>query len=166
MYVNLYERAPIKYGIAAMINLLTRHSTNIEMYCLAVPDVAISLQQTPGLAMGSCVAPPFTIVSMRTLEHHLQTASLKPACYMHYIDDVLKFGPMERGHLVNFGPISMPHIRTSNSPWSQRKYDGGIAFLDKFITLKHKNNTELYIKPASSEVLIHFSSAQLRQTKK
>ena len=156
----------------------------MEMHGLGIADVKSLLQhcltnnnlrfgdeffrQTTGIAMGSRVAPPLAIIFMGELEkQYLQTAHLKPALYMRYIDDVIgvwTHGEEALDEFLNHINNAHPSIKFT---MESTKNHSRLAFLDTLITLKdNRYSTELFIKPTSSGVVMHFTSAQPRQTKK
>ena len=183
--LNAPRNIPIAEAIGSTISLLDNHKENVETYGLDLASIRRLLEhcltnnfvrfgqdnfrQTQGIAMGSRVTPPPAIVFMHALESmFLAVPRLQPSLYLRYIDDV--FGVWTHGKaalLDYFNFINTIHptitftIEHTGETWV-------LAFLDTKISISESgaHTSELYVKPMSSPVIIHFLSALPMSTKK
>ena len=186
---NLYGSIPTSEAIEATLKLIEKHLDKVDTFGLTIPDIELLLKhclennyvrfghkyfkQTVGVAMGSRIAPPLAIIFMDAVESLLLTSSdtqYQPLAYMRYIDDVL--GVWTHGadklseyfnFLNNFHPaLKFTIERTDQTP------GGCIPFLDTTITVRDDGtySTELYIKPMTAPIIIHYTSAHPIQCKR
>ena len=183
--VNLYGNIPPEEATEALLELLAHHHSEVNTFDLEADDFKSLLthclsnnhvrfgcdyfRQTTGIAMGSRIAPPLAIIFMGALEHKfLEAATHKPDIYMRYIDDVLGVWTHGEDRLLEFlSELNSIHPSIKFTMESTIK-TGSIAFLDTSISVKPDGNytTELYIKPTSAGIIMHYESAQPASTKR
>ena len=183
--VNLYGNIPVEEGIAACMTILREHEQKVNTFGMTLSDIETLLKhsltqnfvrfgskyhrQRMGIAMGSRVAPPLAITFMHVLESmFLSCSRAQPSLYLRYIDDVFGVWPhglpslMEYFAFLNtvhpFIKFTLEHSGTN----------GTLSFLDTLFTITDTGDytTELYIKPCSANVILHFDSAQPMSVKK
>ena len=183
--VNLYGNIPVTEGISAVISLLEQHHHEVDCHGLSTSDVKGLLhhvltanyvrfgekyfRQTSGIAMGNRVAPPTAIIFMDALERKMiEQAPRKPTAYMRYIDDTLAVWTHGKEELDLF----LQHLNQAHDTvkftMESTADQGKLAFLDTLISVDEdgKYQTELYIKPTSSNIILHYESAQPMSMKK
>ena len=182
---NLYGSIPIKEGIDSVMLLVERNVTKVNMFGITPPDLRTLLthvltnnfvrfgsrflKQTSGIAMGSRVAPPVAITFMHILEtSFMTTLQFTPALYLRYIDDILGIwthGIDRLNHYFNCINAYNPSISFTMDSTFQT---GQLPFLDTLITLHPSGTytTELYFKPMTAPIILHFSSAHPMSTKR
>ena len=177
--VNLYGNIPVEEGIQACMTMLREHEAHVDTFGMTLEDIERLLKhcltqnfvrfgskyfrQRTGIAMGSRVAPPLAITFMHTLESvFLGSSRAQPSLYLRYIDDV--FGVWQHGL-----PSLLEYFELLNSVHPSIKFTlehtadtGTLSFLDTLIKVTETGQytTELFIKPMSANVILHFNSAQ------
>ena len=183
--VNLYGNIPIMEAIDSAISLLDHHKERIETFGLELADICKLLEhcltnnfvrfgesyfrQTEGIAMGSRVAPPLAIVFMHALETmFLASPRLQPSLYLRYIDDVFSVWTHDKATLLEYFNFLNSIHPTIQFTIEHTADTGMLAFLDTKITISGTGayTSELYVKPMSAPVIIHFQSALPMSTKK
>ena len=122
--------------------------------------------------MGSRIAPPLAIVFMDAIESLIltsQNSKYQPITYMRYIDDVLGIwthGSKSLAEYFRFLNEFHPALRFTIERTDKSK-SSCIPFLDTLITVQDdgRYSTELYIKPMTAPIIIHYSSAHPMQCK-
>ena len=185
--VNLYGSIPVNEAIAAVKAKLEEHEDNIDTFGLSKEDIAGLLEQSLGdnvfsfdnnyyrqklgLAMGNPCAPPLAILFLDQFESRALAASpLKPVFLARYIDDyagIWTHGQQALDDFVTF--LNRQHPNLSFTIEHSRE-DQGVPFLDTLVTVETCENrtsieTELYIKPTNSGIILHSSSAHPKDTK-
>ena len=183
--VNLYGNIPVQEGIQACMSMLREHEEHINMFSMAPDDIERLLQhcltqnfvrfgstyfrQQTGIAMGSRVAPPLAIAFMHILETtFLSSDRAQPSLYLRYIDDI--FGVWHHGL-----PSLLEYVEFLNSVHPSIQFTlehtattGTLPYLDTLIKISETGQytTELFIKPMSANVILHFNSAQPMSVKR
>ena len=127
-------------------------------------------KQTSGIAMGNRLAPPVAIAFMHAFETSLLSRlSDIPIFYVRYIDDILgvwTYGINRLNHFFNLMNTHNPAIRLTIEHTGSS--GGTLAFLDTLITVRPSGTytTELYFKPMTAPIILHYSSAHPMSTKK
>ena len=118
------------------------------------------LQQTIGVAMGNRLAPPFSIVYM----HQWETKAClhQPAFWVRYIDNIFGVWRNDLHQLNQFHQYLnqlSPTIQLSLEHTGQAT--PSIPFLNTSVSIAPDGfiQTELFIKPTHSGVLLHYMSA-------
>ena len=121
--------------------------------------------------MGSRIAPPLAFLFMHTVESlMLATDTHQPVLYRRYIDDI--FGLWTHGSkaldsyyefLNSFHPSLKFSIERTDAA-----HQNQIPFLDTLLTVQAPGayTTELYIKPMTAPIILHFQSSHPMQTKR
>lgn len=186
--VNLYGSIPIGEAIDAAKEKLEAHGQDIETFGLSYEDICTLLdqclnnnvfsfgdkfyRQKLGIAMGNPCAPPLAIIFLDRLEQQaLEKAVHKPDFLVRYIDDYAGLWTQGEQALIEF-------VRFMNSLHPNVKFtldyskpDKGVPFLDTLVTIapsstgQSKLETELFIKPTNSGIVLHASSAHPTATK-
>ena len=119
--------------------------------------------------MGSRVAAPLVIVFMHALESmFLAAPRLQATLYLRYIDDVFGVWTHGRAALLEYFNFLNTIHPTIQFIIEHTGDTGELAFLDTKISILESGayTTELYVKPTSSPVIVHFQSALPMSTKK
>ena len=183
--INLYGNIPPEEATDTLIELLEQHEADINTFGLSLTDIKRLLKhclsnnnvrfgddfykQVSGIAMGSRIAPPLAIIFMGALEKKiLDSARLKPDIYMRYIDDVVGVWTHGEDKLKEFFEELNSIHPTIKFTIETTVKTGSIAFLDTTISIRPNGSfsTELYIKPTSAGIIMHFESAQPISTKR
>ena len=185
--VNLYGSIPISEAVDAAIDKLVAHRDEIDTFGLSPDDVRTLLEhclnrnvfsfdnkfykQTLGIAMGNPCAPPIAILFLDRFERSaLESVSKKPAFFVRYIDDYAGIWCHGEQALVDF----VAHLNSLHPTLRfTLEHSGGgsaVPFLDTLVTLVTRDNitsveTELYIKPTNSGIILHYHSAHPTSTK-
>ena len=182
---NLYGTIPIQEGIEAVMRLVEGNLDKVNLFGITLSDLRALLshvltnnyvrfgskvfKQTSGIAMGSRVAPPVAITFMHILETgFMTTLQYKPRLYLRYIDDILGIWTHGIDRLNHFFNL----INTYNHSISftiESTFDTGqLPFLDTLITLypTGEYSTELYFKPMTMPIILHYTSAHPMSTKR
>ena len=126
-------------------------------------------RQATGIAMGNRLAPPVAIAFMHVFETGFFSRLVDaPMFYVRYIDDILgvwTHGFHRLNHFFNLMNSHHPHIRLT---MEHTEHTGRLAFLDTLITVHPSGtyNTELYFKPMTAPIILHYTSAHPKSTKK
>ena len=182
---NLYGSIPIQEGINAVMDLIETNLSKVNTYGTTVKDIRCLLthvlnnnflrfdsqtfKQVSGIAMGNRLAPPVAIAFMHSFETaFLSTLTYVPMLYVRYIDDILgvwTHGLDRLNHFVNLINTHHPSIRFT---MEHTENTGTLAFLDTLITVfpSGKYTTELYFKPMAAPIILHYTSAHPKTTKK
>ena len=182
---NLYGSIPIQEGIDAVMNLIKTNLNKMNMFGITIDDLRSLLthvltnnnvrfnskifKQTTGIAMGNRLAPPVAIAFM----HYFETSFLSRLkniliFYVRYIDDILgvwTHGMDQLNHFFNLMNTHNPCIRLTMDHTGD---PGKIAFLDTLITVHPSGTytTELYFKPMTPPIILHYTSAHPMSTKR
>ena len=179
--VNLYGSIPISEAIDAVCDTLHEHMQEVDTFGLAPEDIRSLLEhclnknvfscnsefyrQTLGIAMGNPCAPPIAILFLDRFERQaLERAAVKPSFLVRYIDDYAGLWTHGEEALHDFlGYLNSLHP-TVKFTLDHSGVDKGVAFLDTMVTVEERSNgtkieTELYIKPTNSGIVLHFKSA-------
>ena len=186
--VNLYGSIPVEEAIEAAKQKLDEHRQDIETFGLSRDDICALLdqclhnnvfsfgddfyRQKQGIAMGNPCAPPLAIIFLDRFEQQaLANAVHKPAFFVRYIDDyagIWTHGEETLLEFLQYLNSLHPHLRFTLDHSGQ---DRGVPFLDTLVTITTsmtglvKMETELYIKPTNSGIVLHASSAHPTATK-
>ena len=120
--------------------------------------------------MGNRLAPPVAIAFMHAFEtSFLSRLSDIPIFCVRYIDDILgvwTYGIDRLNHFFNLVNTHNPAIRLTIEHTGSS--GGTLAFLDTLITVRPSGTytTELYFKPMTAPIILHYSSAHPMSTKK
>ena len=183
---NLYGNVPVTEAIDAVGNMIQAHEDEINLFGLTPEKIKILLRhclqnnyvrfgdeifkQSKGIAMGSRAAPPIAITFMHTIESIiLSSPGDQPVLYLRYIDDILGIwthgaDALTRYHeFVNSFHPSLKFSIESTTP----NQISTLPYLDTLITVAPSGeySTELFFKPMTSPIIIHFRSAQPIQVK-
>ena len=167
------------------MHLVERNLTQMNMFGITPSDLRTLLshvltnnfvrfgskvfKQTSGIAMGSRVAPPVAITFMHIFETgFMTTLNLTPMLYVRYIDDILgvwTHGIDRLTHFYNCINAYNPSIKFTMDSTFQT---GQLPFLDTIITLYPSGayTTELYFKPMTAPIILHYTSAHPMSTKR
>ena len=185
--VNLYGSIPIAEAIDAVTEKLKKHLRDIDTFGLTPDDVKVLLEQCLnenvfsfndqhfrqklGIAMGNPCAPPVAILFLDRLERQiLENISLKPKFLVRYIDDYAGIWTHGEQALLDFlGNMNTMHD-TVKFTIEHSGGGSGVPFLDTLVTVETqgghtKIETELYIKPTNSGIILHYQSAHPTLTK-
>jgi len=185
--VNLYGSIPVNEAIDAVLVKLDEHGHSIDTFGLSKEDISGLLEQSLGdnvfsfnndyyrqklgIAMGNPCAPPLAILFLDQFEKKTLAASpYQPAFLARYIDDyagIWTHGQQTLDDFLTF--LNTQHPNLSFTMDSSRD-EQGVPFLDTFVTVETCENitkieTELYIKPTNSGIILHSSSAHPKETK-
>ena len=182
---NLYGSIPINEGIEAVMHLIESNVARVNMFGITPTDLRNLLshvltnnfvrfgsqvfKQTSGIAMGSRIAPPVAITFMHILETgFMASLEFTPMLYVRYIDDILgvwTHGIDRLTHFFNCINAYNPSIKFTIESTFQT---GHLPFLDTLITLypSGQYTTELYFKPMTAPIILHFTSAHPLSTKR
>lgn len=182
---NLYGSIPIQEGVEAVIALVERNLPKINMFGIALSDLRSLLshvltnnyvrfgskifKQTSGIAMGSRVAPPVAITFMHILETgFMSTLNFTPELYIRYIDDILGVWTHGINRLNHFFNCINAYNRSISFTLESTFHTGQLPFLDTLITLypTGEYTTELYFKPMTAPIILHYTSAHPMSTKR
>lgn len=182
---NLYGSIPIHEGIQAVMRLIETNLAKINTYNISLPDIrsllthvlnnnyvrfnSMIFKQNSGIAMGNRLAPPVAIAFMHAFESSfLASITEKPIFYVRYIDDI--FGIWTHGidrlnHFFNLMNCHNPSIQLT---LEHTEMTGKLAFLDTMLTIHPSGaySTELYFKPMTAPIILHFTSAHPMSTKR
>ena len=185
--VNLYGSIPISEAIDAVCETLEAHLQEVDMFGLELGDVRALLEhclqknvfsfnnqfyrQTLGIAMGNPCAPPVAILFLDRFERLAwEAAAVKPAFIVRYIDDYAGIWTHGKESLLEF----LAHLNTMHPNLKfTLEHSGkgqGVPFLDTLVTVEEndyetKIETELFIKPMNSGIILHYESAHPSSTK-
>ena len=185
--VNLYGSIPIPEAIDAVMEKLEAHQDEVDTFGLSQDDIKHLLQhcltknvfrfddkfyrQTLGIAMGNPCAPPIAILFLDRFERKaLENLDQKPSFLVRYIDDYAGVWTYGEQALVDF----LSHLNslhpTLRFTMEHSGTKSGVAFLDTLVTVVTqgqvtKIETELYIKPTNSGIILHYKSAHPKSTK-
>ena len=182
---NLYGSIPIREGIEAVLTLVKRNLDHINMFGMTLSDLRTLLshvltnnyvrfgsnifKQTSGIAMGNRVAPPVAITFMHILETgFMATLNFTPALYLRYIDDILGVWTHGIDRLNHFFNCINTYNHSISFTIESTFHTGQLAFLDTLITLypTGEYTTELYFKPMTAPIILHFTSAHAMSIKR
>ena len=186
--VNLYGSIPIGEAIEAVREKLLAHGKDIDTFGLTYDDICALLdqclnnnvfsfgdsyyRQKLGIAMGNPCAPPLAIIFLDRFEQQaLGNAALKPEFLVRYIDDYA--GIWIHGEEALLGFVDYLNSIHPNLAFTLdfTKDNKGVPFLDTLVTIetsqagRAKLETELYIKPTNSGIVLHATSAHPSATK-
>ena len=182
---NLYGSIPIKEGIDNVMKLIEANISKINTFSTTLDDIRSLLthvltnnfvrfntkifKQTTGIAMGNRLAPPVAISFMHAFEtSFLASVTYLPIFYVRYIDDILgvwTHGIDRLNHFFNLMNSFHPSIRLTID---HTEFTGKLAFLDTLITVHPSGTytTELYFKPMTAPIILHYTSAHPMSTKR
>ena len=185
--VNLYGSIPVGEAIDAVMSKLEEHGSKIDTFGLSKKDISDLLKQSLsdnvfsfnnkhyrqklGLAMGNPCAPPLAILFLDQFEQKVLAASpLKPVFLARYIDDyagIWTHGQQALNEFLQFLNEQHPNLSFTMDCGADGQ---GVPFLDTSVTVETRENTtkietELYIKPTNSGIILHSSSAHPKDTK-
>ena len=182
---NLYGNIPINEAIDAVITLIESNLTKINMYSLTVDDIRTLLthvlsnnyltfnsklyKQSSGIAMGNRLAPPVAIAFMHAFEtKFFSKLERLPTLYMRYIDDILGVWTHGIDRLNHFFNLMNSHHSSIRFTMEHSATTNRLAFLDTLITVHPSGayTTELYFKPMSAPIVLHYTSAHPMSTKR
>ena len=185
--VNLYGSIPINEAIEAVREKLNEHGENIDTFGLTTDDISRLLEQSlgdnvfsfnndyfrqkVGIAMGNPCAPPLAILFLDRFETKaLANSPLKPAFLARYIDDYAGIWNHGQKALEEF--VAFLNNQHSNLSFTMEysSHTQGVPFLDTYVTVETRGSkttleTELFIKPTNSGIILHSSSAHPKTTK-
>ena len=184
--VNLYGSIPISEAIDAVCDTLGEHIREVDTFGLAPDDVRSLLEhclnknvfsfnnefyrQTLGIAMGNPCAPPIAILFLDRFERHaLEHTAISPSSLFRYIDDHAGLWTHGEKSLLEFLEYFNSLHPTVKFTLEYSREGRGIPFLDLLVTVEVGNNetkleTELYIKPTNSGIVLHYRSAHPSST--
>ena len=185
--VNLYGSIPIVEAIDAVCNTLNQHLHEIDTFGLSVDDIRELLEhtlqknvfsfnndfyrQTLGIAMGSPCAPPIAILFLDQFERKaLEDATVRPEFMVRYIDDYAGIWTHGEQSLLDFLAYLNSLHQTLKFTLEYSASGQGVPFLDTLVTVEEHDGvtrieTELYIKPMNSGIILHYESAHPMSTK-
>ena len=185
--VNLYGSIPIPEAIEAVCDTLQAHLQEIDTFGLNVNDIRKLLEhsleksvcsfdgefyrQTLGIAMGNPCAPPIAILFLDRFERRAcEEAPIKPAFLTRYIDDYAGVWTHSEQSLLEFVTYLNSLHPTVKFTLEHSAGGRGVPFLDTLVTVEEHNGitkveTELYIKPMNSGIILHYQSAHPTSTK-
>ena len=178
--VNLYGSIPISEAIDAVCDTIHEHMQEVDTFGLAPEDIRSLLEhclnknvfsfnsefyrQTLGIAMGNPCAPPIAILFLDRFERQaLERAAVKPSFLVRYIDDYAGLWTHGEEALHDFLAYLNSLHPTVKFTLDHSGVDKGVPFLDTMVTVEERSNetkveTELYIKPTNSGIVLHFKS--------
>ena len=185
--VNLYGNIPVQEAIKAVETKLDNHSQDINMFGLTKDDISKLLdqclsdnvfsfgdqyyRQKLGLAMGNPCAPALAILFLDMFETStLATCPVKPEFLVRYIDDyagIFSHGQEALNEFLSYMNSRHPHLKFTMEHTGS---GSGVPYLDTLVTVKTQSisttiETELYIKPTNSGIILHSTSAHPTSTK-
>ena len=185
--VNLYGSIPVDEAIEAVKLKLDEHGKDIDTFGLTNDDICHLLEQSlgdnvfsfnneyyrqkVGIAMGNPCAPPLAILYLDRFETKaIADSPLKPAFLARYIDDyagIWHHGQQSLDDFLAFLNNQHPNLSFTIE---QSGRDHGVTFLDTLVTVETRGSTtsletELYIKPTNSGIILHSTSAHPISTK-
>ena len=182
---NLYGSIPIQEGIDSVMTLIRDNVAKLDLFGLSLTDFHKLLshvltnnylrfgqayfKQTTGIAMGNRIAPPVAISFMHILEStFLSSLHLRPDFLTRYIDDycgIWSHGAQQLEVFFEKFNSFNPAIKLTID---QTGETSEIPFLDILLTVRSNGTytTELYIKPMTAPIVMHFHSAHPMATKK
>ena len=185
--VNLYGSIPISEAIDTVCETLNVHLQDIDTFGLSPDDVRSLLEhslqknvfsfnneyyrQTLGIAMGNPCAPPIAILFLDRFERKaLEGAAVKPSFLVRYIDDYAGIWTQGEQSLSDFLAYLNSLHPTLKFTLEHSGGGQGVPFLDTLVTVEESSNmtrieTELYIKPMNSGIILHYESAHPKSTK-
>ena len=128
-------------------------------------------RQKLGIAMGNPCAPPLAILFLDQLETKaLEATPLKPVFLARYIDDyagIWTHGEQALKDFLSFMNSQHPNLAFT---MDYTRAGQGVPFLDTLVTVETSENitkleTELFIKPTNSGIILHSTSAHPKATK-
>ena len=143
---------------------LTHHVLTKNYFLLKKKQLYIQKQ---GTAMGTRMAPNYTIISMYYLQSNfLETTTRKPKIWLRFIDDIFMIwshGFLELKQFINRINNYHPTIKFT---YDQHKKE--IPFLDTtvYMTKDNKLFTRNYHKPSDNKQYLHYHSAHPKKQKK
>ena len=185
--VNLYGSIPISEAIEAATEKLTAHLEEVDTFGLSPEDVKTLLEhclnknvfsfdgkfyrQTLGIAMGNPCAPPVAILFLDRFESRaLENVVVKPSLFVRYIDDYAGLWTHGKQGLLDF--VAYLNSLHPTLRFTLEYSDGltGVPFLDTLVTVEKQGDvtkleTELYIKPTNSGIILNYKSAHPTSTK-
>ena len=185
--INLYGSIPVGEAIISVMEKLKTHLHEVDTFGLTLDDIQALLtqclnenvfsfgnqhyRQKLGIAMGNPCAPPIAILFLDKLERQtLENISKKPKFLVRYIDDYAGLWIHGEKALLEF----LAHMNTVHDTVKftiEHSGQGqGVPFLDTLVTIEAHGDrttieTELYIKPTNSGIILHYHSAHPTQTK-
>ena len=185
--INLYGSIPISEAIDAVCDTLGAHLQEVDTYGLTADDVRSLLEhslqknvfsfdnefyrQTLGIAMGNPCAPPIAILFLDRLERRaVEGAAVRPPFLVRYIDDYAGIWTHGEESLLDFLAYLNSLHPTVKFTLDHSGGGLGVPFLDTLVTVEERNGvtrieTELYIKPTNSGIILHYESAHPTSTK-
>ena len=185
--VNLYGSIPISEAIDAVLEKLAAHREEIDTFGLSHDDVRTLLRhcleknvfrfddkfyrQTLGIAMGNPCAPPIAILFLDRFERQaLENLEEKPSFFVRYIDDYAGLWTHGQQSLIDFVTHLNSLHPTLRFTLEHSGGGSGVPFLDTLVTVASDDNatkieTELFIKPTNSGIILHYKSAHPTATK-
>lgn len=149
-----------RYGLASCLAEMTPADFEVILRLCLFEDVylfnGIDKQQTVGIAMGNCAAPPLAIIFMDYVESEIRRLSPQVTYWTRYIDDIFVIANGDPNVLVNCANAIHPQIQFTLEAAS----DGKLPFLDTLVTLSpnRKFEFQLYIKPTHSGTCLPYES--------
>ena len=185
--VNLYGSIPIAEAIDAAMEKLATHREEVDTFGLSQGDVKTLLEhclsrnvfsfdekfyrQTLGIAMGNSCAPPIAILFLDRFERKaVENIREKPSFLVRYIDDYAGIWSHGKQALLDFLAYLNSLHPTLRFTLEHSGEGMGVPFLDTLVTVVKQGNatkleTELYIKPMNSGIILHYKSAHPTSTK-
>ena len=182
---NLYGSIPISEGIDAVLSLIEANLSKINTFNITLNDIRSLLthvltnnyvrfnskifKQTTGIAMGNRLAPSVAIAFMHGFEtSFLSSLTEVPVFYARYIDDILGVWTHGMDRLNHFFNLMNSHNPAIRFTMDHTGSTGKLAFLDTLITTHPSGayTTELYFKPMTAPIVLHYKSAHPMSTKK
>ena len=186
--VNLYGSIPISEAIDAAMEKLEAHCDEVDTFGLSQNDVKSLLEhclnknvfsfdnkfyrQTLGIAMGNSCAPPIAILFLDRFERRaLENTNDKPTFFVRYIDDYAGIWTHGQQALLDFVAYLNSLHPTLRFTLEHSGGGVGVPFLDTLVTVvahgggATRIETELYIKPTNSGIILHYNSAHPAATK-
>ena len=186
--VNLYGSIPVAEAIEAVTEKLTVHLQEVDTFGLTPDDVKALLEQCLnqnvfsfngdhfrqklGIAMGNPCAPPIAILFLDRLERQaLERALQKPKFLVRYIDDYAGIWTHGKDALLDFlAFMNSVHDSVKFTIEHSEEESGEVPFLDTLVTVEANGDqcmiqTELYVKPSNSGIMLHYHSAHPTMTK-
>ena len=185
--VNLYGNIPVHEAIAAVETKLDNHAESIDTFGLTKDDISELLKQCLGdnvfsfgdqyyrqklgLAMGNPCAPALAILFLDQFETSmLATCPIKPEFLIRYLDDyagIFSHGQEALDEFLSYMNSRHPHLKFT---MEHTGGGSGVPYLDTLVTLETSGEnttieTELYIKPTNSGIILHSTSAHPTSTK-
>ena len=119
--------------------------------------------------MGSRIAPPVAITFMHILETgFMTTLNFTPSLYLRYIDDILGVWTHGIDRLNHFYNCINAYNHSISFTIDSTFSTGQLPFLDTLITIHPTGEytTELYFKPMTAPIILHYTSAHPMSTKR